>query len=60
MSFRLSNTSLVSYTIFNQVSIFFDQRRRNWHTHKRTASGAYTMRVTLEGGKVFSDKVVKE
>ena len=24
------------------------------------ASGAYTMRVTLEGGKVFSDKVIKE
>ncbi len=24
------------------------------------ASGAYTMRVTLEGGKVFSEKVVKE
>ena len=24
------------------------------------APGAYTMRVTLEGGKVFSDKVVKE
>lgn len=24
------------------------------------ASGIYTMRVTLEGGKVFSDKVVKE
>ena len=24
------------------------------------ASGTYTMRVTLEGGKVFSDKVVKE
>ena len=23
-------------------------------------SGAYTMRVTLEGGKVFSDKVIKE
>ena len=24
------------------------------------AAGTYTMRVTLEGGKVFSDKVVKE
>ena len=24
------------------------------------ASGTYTMRVTLEGGNVFSDKVIKE
>ena len=24
------------------------------------ASGAYMMRITLEGGKVFSDKVIKE
>ena len=24
------------------------------------ASGAYTMRVTLEDGKVFTDKIVKE
>ena len=27
---------------------------------KGLASGAYTMRVVLEGGKVFSDKVIKE
>ena len=27
---------------------------------KGLASGAYTMRVMLEGGKVFSDKVIKE
>ena len=29
-------------------------------SHNSLASCTYTMRVTLENGKVFSDKVVKE
>ena len=47
----------------------YDLQRRLVHTQrngleslsmKGLASGAYTMRVVLEGGKVFSDKVIKE
>ena len=38
--------------------------RRRGHTESRlrndTPQGVYLLRVTLEGGKVFSDKVVKE
>ena len=29
-------------------------------SYKGKALGTYTVRVTLEGGKVFSDKVIKE